>query len=73
MFNDVQHDDPLNVINWFNPHDLDHLKAFRHLCRTGMWPVGFIPDEVKFPTLWHTSISCKLAELYVDNELAHEG
>lgn len=62
--------EPMNVVEWFNPQDKAHLRAWQHLQTQGSWPVEFLPDDVTFPTLWQASIAWKLADLYLASSLS---
>lgn len=59
----------MNILDFFDVTNLDHLKAWRHLQNTGLWPVGFIPDGTEFPTLWTYHINGILADAYIDSKL----
>jgi len=59
-----------DIISWFKPHDRQHLKAYVVLRHTGIWPEGFIPDDVEFPYNWHLRLTAKIADLYVDEKMA---
>jgi hypothetical protein len=61
--------DKINVVNWFNPDDIEHLKAFRELNQTGMWPRGFIPEDVEVSGLWQVHIACILADRFIELQL----
>lgn len=65
---------PMTIIDFFDPHNIEHLKAYRHLTQTGMWPKGFIPESVSFdrnPT-WFVSVVSKMAEEWVRSKLDKE-
>ena len=50
--------------DWFDPHDVDHLAAFLYLTNTGVWPEGFIPDNVHMEHLWVAEITGEMAAEY---------
>lgn len=58
-----------NIIDFFDEDDINHLKAYKHLCDTGCWPENFVPEGTEFPTSWHFIIAYKLANAYLDHVL----
>ena len=61
-----------SFIEWFNPHDIGHIKAYRQLQKTGAWPIGFFPAGVKMNPGWQASIAFKLARAWVDQLLEYD-
>jgi len=57
----------MNIIEWFSPDNIEHIKAFKHLCQTGMWPKDFVPEGMDLPNLWHVGIANKLAMRWVEH------
>ena len=41
-----------NILDWFDPHNIEHLKAYRHMENTGRWPEDFLPDDIEMVTVW---------------------
>ena len=63
----------MNILDFFNPIDIDHLKAYQHLQSTGMWPEGFIPERVDFSPNWQMLLQSRMADLWVGtNIFMHE-
>lgn len=62
----------MNIIEFFNPYNIDHIKAYKVLSETGFWPEGFVPDEIKFVTLWHPMVAQKMADAWVDDVIKKE-
>jgi len=58
-----------NIIDWFDIHDDDHLQAWSHLCTTGLWPKGFVPEGTRFDTNWQMLIEMKMANAWVSYSL----
>ena len=56
----------MNLLDWFDPDNIEHLKAYAELEKTGIWPVGFIPEGIKFPSIWHVTLNSILASKYVE-------
>lgn len=59
----------MNIVDWFDPDNIEHLKAYQHLAETGLWPKGFIPEDIKFPTSWCIMLNMRLASKYVESRL----
>lgn len=55
----------MNIVDWFDPKNLDHLTAYVSLQRHGSWPVGFIPNGITFPPAWAVLIASKIADHYL--------
>jgi len=36
----------LDLETFFDPHDPDHMAAYRHLVEKGSWPEGFLPEDL---------------------------
>jgi len=59
----------VKIEEWFDPKNLEHLKAFRALQDTGQWPVGFIPKGTEFTVGWHVKLGFMLANEYLKEKL----
>ncbi|KKN08299.1 hypothetical protein LCGC14_1058110 [marine sediment metagenome] len=59
----------MTIDEFFNPYDLEHIAAYKHLCDTGSWPEGFIPDSVdtrmESSPAWQIAIVAQLATCWV--------
>ncbi len=55
----------MDIITYFDPCNVDHLEAYRHLQNVGTWPEGFIPEGTGFNIAWQTIIAFKMANLWV--------
>lgn len=56
----------MNILEWFDPDNKEHIRAYSQMCNTGAWPEGFIDwDHIVFPRDWHTLLSFKLADNWV--------
>ena len=53
------------ITDWFDVKDIKHLKAFDYLQRIGMWPEGFMPDDIEFGPQWESRIRSRMADAYV--------
>jgi len=59
----------MNIVDWFDVNNLEHLKAYKHLGETGVWPTTFIPNFVEMGTLWYGRITSKIADEFVNKML----
>lgn len=55
----------MRLDSFFDPHNPEHMKAYEHLCTTGAWPLGFLPEGVEIPTLWLQEIQAKMAQAWL--------
>jgi hypothetical protein len=54
------------IVDFFDPYNVSHLKAYRHLEKTGFWPKGFIPDEIiGLAMAWQVGLVAKLARAWL--------
>lgn len=60
------------LTDWFDPHNMDHLKAYQHLRETGVWQEGFIPFYVVVDPYWQFSLAEKMAVAWIDHKLFSE-
>ena len=58
-----------NLLEWFDITNIEHIKAYDNINRTGVWPEGFIPDDMHFPHMWHILLTQKLANGWVEDVL----
>jgi len=55
----------MNIVDWFDINNFQHLRAWKYLEKTGSWPKGFIPEGMQFPIAWQVLITGKLANAYL--------
>lgn len=60
----------INIGDWFDVNNTDHLKAWAHMEKTGFWPKDFIPTNINFTTNWHMLLMGRMASEYVNKTLA---
>lgn len=56
------------IEQWFDPQNRVHIEAYCELQKTGMWPKGFIPNNIEMPEMpatWHFQITNKIAEAWI--------
>ena len=56
----------MNIIDWFDVNNFEHILGYDYLIRTGHWPVGFIPEGTEFVPNWNILIMSKLADAYIN-------
>ena len=59
----------MDICDFFDIHDRDHLVAWLSLSKTGLWPKGFIPEGITFQTQWQAIIVWRLAGEYVKEKV----
>ena len=57
----------VDICDWFDVSNEEHLDAYRHLQRSGAWPEGFLPENVTQSPFWHMEILSKLANAYLND------
>lgn len=62
----------MKISEYFDPENIDHLKAWNHLSMKGAWPVGFLPDDIEIEPMWAYVVSFKMAKVYVKEKLGEE-
>lgn len=63
-----------NLSEWFDPHNLEHMKAFACLTQTGRWPPGWLPSDVWHDPGWDEVVYAKIEETgWPDEALAWAG
>jgi len=60
----------MSIVEFFDPCNIDHLRAWHHLCKYGCWPAWFVPEGTTFDHVWQVSIAGKLANAYVEFAMA---
>lgn len=59
-----------SIIDFFDPHDLQHIKAYSALVDSGVWPIGFVPVGTRFPSGWHSLLAFKITDAWMEYMLA---
>jgi hypothetical protein len=57
------------ISQWFNPRNINHIRAYDHLMKSGTWPENFLPEGVLFDPHWRYLIDASITTVYVDNML----
>ena len=61
-----------SIVDVFDPDNIDHIRAYKVVMDTGMWPKGFIPDDVILGRAWAIFLADKIAERWVAHMLSGE-
>ena len=56
----------MNIVDWFDVNNFEHILAYNYLIKTGHWPKGFLPDNIKFIPNWNILIMSNLANAYIN-------
>jgi len=54
-----------DIIDFFDPYNVEHLVAYKVLDYTGNWPENFIPEDISFSANWQIVIAFKMALVLV--------
>lgn len=60
----------MKFTDWFDPHNLEHMRAYSILVNTGQWPENFIPKDVELNVNWNIHIQYKLADAWMEHILS---
>lgn len=55
----------MTIIEWFDIKNIEHIRGYDEISKTGHWPEGFIPDNVEFVTNWNIILMSKMSDEYV--------
>lgn len=53
------------IDEWFNPKNIEHLKAFRHLQDFGTFPDNFLPNHIIVTHNWYINVLIGMAECWL--------
>lgn len=56
----------MTITKFFDPYNVEHIKAYKELQVTGMWPDGFLPDKIDYDPHWQIELQAKMAGFWVD-------
>ena len=63
----------MNIVDFFNPKDLNHLYEYDNLCRNGCWSQWFYEqindNDISFSDCWQVGMANKIAKEYVWEKL----
>jgi hypothetical protein len=56
----------MNIVDWFDPHNIEHINAYKHLESVGHWPKGFIPKDIIINSMWPMQIREKMCDAWMN-------
>ena len=59
----------MNIVNWFDPNDLEHLKAYKYLVDFGTFPKRFIPEDMETSSCWQLLLMSKIADHFIAEKI----
>jgi|GEM_PF-3884640 len=60
----------MKMTDFFDPLNIDHLRAYKNLQLKGTWPEDFVPwDDVEFEPNWQMMLQSKMADLWVGTNI----
>ena len=59
----------MTIVAYFDPHNIEHIKAYRYLTTKGEWPKDFLPKNIDMTMQWQVGIMSKLASAWVEEFL----
>ena len=62
----------MDILEFFDITNTEHINAFALFDTTGRWPEKFIPEGTTFQSGWHYSILSKMGAAYMIMKLANE-
>lgn len=62
----------IDFAEWFDIDNKEHLAAFKHMCDTGAWPIGFLPENIMMEPSWFIMVANKMAYKYIENILGEK-
>jgi len=65
-----------STVQWFDVYNREHLRAYEHLRKEGVWPEEFYRDVVMrrdLPPGWQFDIAQRLANQWVEHRLSRTG
>ena len=60
----------MDLLDFFDVYNVEHLKAYKHLTEKGSWPEGFLPENCILSNVWQYQIAAKLAVTHINYTLS---
>jgi len=60
----------IEITEYIDPYNMEHIKACAVLNKTGVWPKNFIPKNVTLGNNWQTILAYKLSKVWIEQVLA---
>jgi len=62
-----------SIVDWFDPKNIEHLRAYNHLRNYGVWPLSFSVEfndrDIEFVPSWQILLLGKIANEYINEKL----
>lgn len=52
--------------DWFDPYNIEHIRAYCYLHEKAYWPEGFKPKHVKTDIYWEANIKTKIINAWIN-------
>jgi len=62
----------MNTSDFFDPYNIEHIKAFQHMQKTGAWPAEFfdrVKENIRNEPHWYVTIQIKMGQAWVKHSL----
>lgn len=59
-----------NIIDFFNPENLEHCMGYSYFQKSGTWPKKFLPKNIYFPPAWEILLMSKITDSFIENQIA---
>jgi len=56
----------MDIQEWFDPTNEEHMAAYQHLMDESVWPVNFIPEGVVLGGYWQGALVEKMAGCWIE-------
>lgn len=60
----------MKITEFFDPYNMEHIKAYKRLITHGSWQEGFLPEDIEYSTGWQAILAFKMANVWVEQVLA---
>lgn len=60
----------MEINEWFDIENMEHIRAYYFLQKRGVWPRKFTPDNITFNQGWQIVLMHRFASAYIDDKIA---
>jgi hypothetical protein len=62
----------MEIIKFFDPYNMEHIKAYKHMITYGFWQEGFLPKDIEYAdnATWQIVLAFKMTNVWVEQVLA---
>lgn len=57
----------MDIVDWLDDDNSKHARAWIHLHNSGVWPDGFIPEDITFQPSWEVLLAHRMAKRWTEN------